>query len=75
MVLIPIPDHIRMPELHKPQHCRRRLVDFTYSDVLDDRPDHRVLLHHKSMLEEKKMELAKRAGVDLEEDRKIIAGE
>jgi len=27
------------------------------------------------MLEEKKMELAKRAGVDLEEDRKIIAGE
>ena len=32
-------------------------------------------IHHKSMLEEKKMELAKRAGVDLEEDRKIIAGE
>ncbi len=33
------------------------------------------IIHHKSMLEEKKMELAKRAGVDLEEDRKIIAGE
>ena len=32
-------------------------------------------LHHKEMLKEKKRELAARAGVDLDEDRKIIAGE
>ena len=32
-------------------------------------------LHHKEILKEKKRELAARAGVDLDEDRKIIAGE
>lgn len=32
-------------------------------------------LHHKEMLEEKKRELAARAGVDLDEDRRIIAGD
>mgnify|MGYP006924897613 CR=1 FL=1 len=32
-------------------------------------------LHHKEMLKEKKRELAARAGVDLDEDRRIIAGD
>ena len=32
-------------------------------------------LHHKEVLQEKKRELAAKAGVDLDEDRRIIAGD